>query len=417
MPTLSTTSRALPNAIQVGVITAFFLALCGLLAYLATGSIPAGDGVVYLDQVLGGNLRERTLHLGYLFQLAALAALFGDTAAPLLSALWAVAAWIAAWWGAGALLGDADPTRRRLLALAAPAFLAALIPFWEHALFAEVYGPAAAALLWAAALRLRGRDLGSAAAVGLAAAIHPGSLAWLPALALMGPRRLRYAAIASLFPAALAVVFFGDYVLGGRGVLASLEWPQPWRASQRAWRALVWGASVIAALPILGLLDGRTRRRLLLPLTAGIAAAVLTDWYRDVPAYLPALYLLALAAPVGVEVLSRGGAGRQRAVFVGAAVVLAFQIGEATSHQDRLRRALDREVAALQALDAPDPPLPWGSFGERARYRHYVPQAVGPRHVALPLGDPFDRGICPDQTPRIVGDLQVFVCPSDPLVR
>ena len=414
MSTLSTISRDRWIALQVGVITSFFLLLCGLLGYLATGSIPAGDGVVYLDQVLEGNLRERTLHLGYLFQLAGLAALVGDAAAPLLSALWAAAAWIAAWWGAGALIEDEDPVRGRLLALAAPAFLAALIPFWEHALFAEVYGPAATALLWAAALRLRGRAIPSAVMVGVAVTLHPGSLAWLPAVALIGARRGRFAAIALLLPAAWVAAHFGDYVLGSRGVLASLDWPDPWRASQRAWRSLVWGASVTAALPLMGLLDRRTRRQLLLPLTAGIAIAVLSDWYRDVPAYLPALFLLALAAPVGVQAVARGSVARRRAVYAGVAVVLAFQLGEATSHQDRRRRTLDREVATLRSLATEDAPLPWGSFGERARYQHYVPRATGPLHVALPPGVPFGDGICPDQTPRIVADHQVFVCPSAP---
>ncbi len=417
MQTLSTISRVRSNSIQLAVIVSFFLLLCGLLLYLATGSIPSGDGVVYLDQVLAGNLRERTLHVGYLFQLAVVASLLGDVGATLLSALWAMVAWIAAWWGAQALLGPEVTRQRRHLALAAPAFLAALIPLWEHALFPEVYGPTAAAALGAAALRLHGRPWLSALAAGVAVTMHPGALAWLPTLALMGPRPGRYGAAVLAFPAVLAIALYGDYVMGGRGVLAALEWPDPWRASQRAWRALVWGAPLTAALPAAALVRADVRRRLGYPLAAGIAAAILTDWYHDVPAQLPALYLLSLAAPAGLAVLAGRAAPRRRVVLGIAVVVLGFQIGEATSHQDRKRRALDREVRALQSWAGEDAPLPWGSFGEQARYDHYVPAAAGPAHVALPLGTPFPAGVCPGQTAALAGGLQVFVCPGSPADR
>jgi hypothetical protein len=370
--------------------------------------------VVYLDQVLAGNLRERTLHLGYLFQLFLLASLLGDVGATLLSALWAVVAWVAAWWGALALLGPEVTRRRRLLALAAPAFLAALIPLWEHALFPEVYGPTAAAVLGAAALRLHGRTWLSALAAGLAVTMHPGALAWLPTLALMGPRPGRYAVAVLVFPAVLAVALYGDYLMGGRGVLAAVDWPDPWRASQRAWRAMVWGAPLTAALPAAALLRADVRRRLGYPLAAGIATAILSDWYHDVPAQLPALYLLSLAAPAGLAVLAGQAAPRRRVVLGIAVVVLGFQIGEATSHQDRRRRAVDREVSALRSWAGEEAPLPWGSFGERARYEHYVPGATGPAHVALPLGTPFPAGVCPSQTASLAGVLQVFVCPGRP---
>lgn len=417
MPTLSTNSRTRSSAIQVSVIAGFFLLLCGLLLYLATLSIPAGDGVVYLDQVLAGNLRERTLHLGYLFQLAPLAAMLGDAGATLLSALWALVAWIAAWWGATALVESTDARHRRLLALAAPAFLATLIPLWEHALFPEVYGPTAAALLGAAALRLHGKPVISALAAGLAVTMHPGALAWLPTLALMGPRPGRYGVAVLAFPAVLAAALHGDYLMGGRGVFAALDWPEPWRASQRAWRALVWGASLTAVLPAAALFRADVRRRFGYPLAVGVVLAILTDWYHDVPAQLPALYLLALAAPAGLELLAGTSVPRRRAVIGLAAVVLAFQLGEATSHQDRERRAVDREVRALRSMAGQDAPLPWGSFGERARYDHYVSGAAGPGHVALPLGEPFPARACPTQTAILAGNLQAFVCPETPTDR
>jgi len=381
----------------------------GLIAYLFTARLPAGDIAVYLDQVNAGELGERTVHLGYLLQLWLSYRVLGDAGAPLLSAGWAMVALLAAWWGATAL------TEGRVRALAAPAFLVTMPLFWEHALFGEVYGPAAAALLAAAAARLHGRVLAPALLVGVASTIHPGSLVWLPTIALMGARgRGLLIGIAALLPALVALLFAGDYVLGDRGLVAGLQWPQPWRAAQRAWRALVWAAPLSGTLPLLGLLLPAGRRWIVVPLLPGIVLSILTDWYTDVPATLPALFVVALLAPAGLDVLLAAVPRHRRAILAGAALLLAFQLGEATSVHDRARRRVVAENEAIEAYAEGAAAMPWGTFGERARYEHLVPEHAGPRTVSLPPGTPFAPGACPRAQAVPAGGLQLFVCPHEP---
>ncbi len=416
MPDLSTSPRPRLRRTELLVITGFFATLACLLAYLFTTCVPAGDGAAYLDQVLGGRLAERTLHLGYLVQLWVFAGVFGDGGAALVSALWAVIAALAAWRGAGVLLRGRGPW---WLPLVAPALLMGMAPFWRHALFPEVYGPSAAALLAAAALRVGRRPLAAAALAGVAVAMHPGALAWVPALALMGARPWRWVGGALVLPIVVAVAFHGDYLHGDRGVLQQLDWPRPWLAAQRAWRLLAAAAPLTGALVLLGALDPAARRNVMLPGVVGLALAVLTDWRDDVPAALPALYLAALCAPAGARVLMDGLAGHRRVVEAGIVALLVFGIGDATSAQDRARRVTEREVAAIRALgELKSPPLPWGTFGERARYEHYVtrpPLAEGEQHVKLPPGRAFPPRTCEEQRElvlRIGG--RVFVCAREP---
>ena len=379
------------------------------MAYLLTTRLPAGDIAVYVDQVTAGDLGERTVHLGYLLQLRLLCRVLGDAGAPMLSAAWAMVALLAAWWGAAALV------RGRVLTLAAPAFLLSMPTFWEHALFGEVYGPAAAAVLAAVALRLRGGVLAPALLVGVAATMHPGSLVWLPTVALMGTRgRARLVAIAAALPTAVALAFAGDYLLGDRGLVAGLAWPQPWRAAQRAWRAWVWAAPLSGTLPLLALLHSDGRRRVVLPLIPGITLSILTDWYTDVPGTLPALFVVALLAPAGLHALIRAVPRHRRAILAGATLLLVFQVGEATSVHDRARRRVVRENEAIEAYAGQATAIPWGSFGERARYRHLVPEHAGPEHLSLPPGEPFPPGCCPQQRAVVAAGSQLFVCPHEP---
>jgi len=378
------------------------------MAYLYTASLPAGDAAVYLDQAFDGRLDERTVHAGYLVQLWALSRWLGDAAAPVLSIIWGLTTLLAL-WRASAALGE-----RRWSALVAPAFLVTAVPFWTHSLFAEVYGPSAAALVVAALLRLRNRPIAAGLAAAAAASMHPGALMWLPTLALMGDRRVRFSVAAVLPVAALAAWFAQDYLLGGRGLLPSLAVPQPWWAAQRAWRALTWGAPLTCALCLLGLLDADARRRVLLPLLPGIALSMLTDWYTDVPATLPALYLVALLAPAGARRITRLASSTPRLAVAGLLAVMVFQLGEATSAHDRARRDVERDVERIRALDQPGAPKPWGGFGERARYLHYVQDPTGPMSVSLPPGHPFPAGTCPRQRAAAVSGSEVFLCPHPP---
>jgi len=409
MPELSTSTHPpRPRTHPIGII-GFFLLCGGLAAYLFTAALPAGDAVAYLDQVLAGRLDERTVHIGYLLQLWLAAQALGDAAAPVLSAAWGLTALVAL-WRASVALGE-----RPSIALVAPAFLVTTTPFWTHSLFAEVYGPSAAALVVAALLRLRGHPIAAGLAASIATLMHPGALVWLPTLVLMGDRRVRFAVAAVLPVIAVAAGLADDYLTGGRGVLPTLSAPRPWWAAQRAWRLLVWGAPLTCGLPLLGAFDAAARRQILLPLLPGVALSMLTDWYADVPATLPALYLLALLAPAGARRVLRWGKARLTTVVL--ITLLAFQLGEATSVQDRQRRDTVGEVEAIRALDQPRAPRPFGSFGERARYLHYVQDPSGPMFVALPPGSPFPTGTCPRQRSAAVARLQVFLCPHEPLPR
>lgn len=395
------------------VIIAVFLASAGLLAYLFTAALPAGDAAVYLEQVQQGIFRERTVHLGYLLQLGVWVALAGEHGPPLLSTFWGLVGLAAAAWAGAALVQD------RRLAVAPPLLLLGMAPFWEHTLFAEVYGPAAAALLLGAALALHGQRLAAAVALAVACLMHPGSLLWIPALiwlcSSVRPRArtsLLMAAVIGLPTLAVAGGFAGDYLFGDRGVVALLDWPNPWRGAQRAYRLALVAIPLTGPLLLLGLARP-VARKLGLAVGVGLLAAIFFDWRDDVPAALPALYLAApLAAPGLAVALERLGPPRLVALVV--ALLLVFQIGEATTQQDRARRHVEREVAAIQLLGSEAPPLPSGSFGERVRYHHYVPSAAGPQRVRLPPGTPFDAAVCPDQTGRVAGTIQVFVCAHAP---
>jgi len=391
---------------------------CGLLAYLFTPSLPAGDSAAYLDQVDAGDLGQRTLHLGYLVQLWAATRPLGDAGAAALSAIWGLVALGSLGWASRALAGPEQP---RWVAFAPPIALLGAAPFWTHSLFPEVYGPAAAALTLATALRLHGRAAAAAVVVGLAVTIHPGSLVWLLPLAWIGRERatgrIAFAAGALAIPAAVVLGSPGDYLLGERGVLAALEVPRPWAAAQRGYRLLAAAFPLTGALLAAGWLHRPTRERLAVPALAGALLTLGIDWRSDVPAALPSVYLAPLLAAPAVELLRRR-LGAPRAVVAALALLAAAQIGEATSRHDRARRIVDRQTETLRTLARrAAPPAPWGPYGERARYAHYVDGARGPVHVALPPGVPFAPGACPAASSEPAGDGRVFTCPGPPEER
>jgi hypothetical protein len=415
MPTLSTEPTTPSSRIYLVGITAFFLFVCGLLAYLFTPALPAGDSAAYLDQVGAGDLGQRTLHLGYLVQLSFAAWSLGDAGAPLLSAAWGLLALAMAAWGSAALL---TPRQPRWLAIAPPVALLGAAPFWTHTLFPETYGPAAAALLAAAALRLHGRPAAAAVAAGLAVAIHPGSLVWILPLAWIGvdrPRRkLAFVVGALAIPAAVIAAEPADYLAGDRGVFGLLETPRFGLSIQRTYRLLAGAYPLTGALLAVGWLHGATRARFASPALVGVGLTLLIDWRDDVPAALPVVYLSAMLA-VPALVLLRDRLGAPAAVTAAITLLALAQVGEATSRHDRARRIAVRQVEMLGELNRwPTPPLAWGSYGERARYQHYVSGARGPAHVALPPGAPFPPGICPEQRTAIAGTRRVFTCAGPP---
>ena len=121
-------------------------------------------------------------------------------------------------------------------------------------------------------------------------------------------------------------------------------------------------------------------------------------WVQRRPAAAAAIALGAVLAIGGPTVF---GLQQQR-----AKVAVTSERDEA----DRQRRRAEREVATLQALDGPEAPRPWGSWGERARYTHYLGETEGTAWVALPPGTPFPPGICPEQREIDTGAGRAFVC-------
>ncbi len=410
---MSTVSNARRDRLHLAGIIAVFVTATGLLGYLWSPLLPPGDAAAYVEQALARRLAERTVHLGYIVQLAALVPRFGDAAAPLLSAAWSLVGLAATWSAARALVG------RRSTDLVAPLALLGAAPLWTHALFAEVYGPSAAALALAAGLALRGHRAAAAAAAGLAVSMHPGALAWLPTVALLSPRRpgghawrdRMLLVVAAAAPClVLAAIVPADYLLGQRGVLAVAATPHPWPALQRMVRLAAGSAPLLGGLATLGLLDARGRRwaAAMLP---GVVLTLLTDWRDDVPAAWPALLLSAPMATLGASWVLERAEHRRGAALV-LALLLAAGIGEATSRHDRQRRILSRQVDALRHLAGDETPRAAGTYGERVWYTHYAGPARSEETVLLPPGTPWPADRCPRAAGRPAGALTVDVGPA-----
>jgi hypothetical protein len=240
---------------------------------------------------------------------------------------------------------------------------------WDGAVFCEIYAPLAALCVGAVLALRTGRSVAAAALLFLALATHPGALALLPGLFVLGtpPGRVAGSVRAGALTAAIAlgwVALLGPGAwLGPRGVLAAGADVTPWTALQRAYRVLARDLGV-ASLPLLvGALAVWSRRsaaglRWLGGCTLLLAGTVLgLDRFSDNPAALPLLLLccpLAAAAPSALRALPSRAA---RGALALTATVLVLGVAEATTRQDAVVRAATRaRDEARRSCEGAGPP-------------------------------------------------------------
>lgn len=389
-----------------------------LLGGLFTPCLRSGDAAAYVEEALalrGGGPLLRPLHAGYIAALAAVspAGPRADAVANALSSGLALVGLAAARFAARSLGAG------RVAALVPVWFLLGASPFLDSALFAEVYGPAASALLAAAALGLSGRTWAVPVLAGWAVTVNPGAAAWIPTLSLLaargGLRRSLTGALSLLPAAAVAALWLDGWLEGPRGALAAWEGDVgPVLSLQRAWRLGIEAAP--ATLPLLavgGLAGPRGRAYALAWLPGFVLTCALADRRGDVPAHLASLVLSAPLSALGAEAVARAFAQRRRGTFptaLGVAMLLAFQVGEGTSRHDRLRRRAARAAGACATLGSLEsPPLPVGPWGAVRLCRHQAPDLPGgggggdayPHRVIVPPGRAPTATEARDAAPRM----------------
>lgn len=335
------------------VLLATFVALA---AYLHTPAALDGDGAAYTLQSLAGRPFDRSLHVGVLVPLWAWVAIGGG------ANLFAIV------WGLALLLGlhrlgrSVAPDRSALLA---PAVFLGAAAAWQAALFVEVYGPLAALAVWSVVALRADRPTAAGVLLGWAVLMHPGALALLPGLLLLGGRRPapRTLALALLLPAGVWAALWPDPWTGGRGLASLPAADTGWfRSLQRAWRLLARDLGLTAGVLVLGSIAAwATDRRLLIGLAAVVAGAALgLDRYSDNAGHLVSFALCCGLAPLAPRVIR--SAPRPTAIVLAGLCVLG--VAEATSKHDALRRAVDRD-AARQAESCHLPGPTWAEAMRR----------------------------------------------------
>lgn len=349
-----------------------------VVAYLFRAVQHTGDGAAYTLQAMHGPSLDRAVHAGWLVPLGPWTRTLADlgidpSAATNAASVLAVGAALLFM----ALLA-ADLVREagrggRGDALLAPAVALCSVAVWDAALFTEIYGPLAALCLGTVLALRRGAVTGAATFLFLTWATHPGALALLPGLGILGVSagRERSTVKALVGATVLAVLWVfaigGDEWLGPRGLLAQGSDVTPWQALQRAWRLLARDLGG-ASLPLLaGAAVAWTRRSSAeVRWLAGCGVLLLgtvfvLDRFSDNPAALPLLLLccpLAALAPAGLRDLTPR-AGRAGAALL--ALVLVLGVAEAATREDAVVRAAVRDQAA-RASRCDDPATseePW----------------------------------------------------------
>ncbi|MCO4771965.1 MAG: hypothetical protein KDA24_18180 [Deltaproteobacteria bacterium] len=349
-----------------------------LALYLFRATEHTGDGAAYTLQVSAGVALDRAVHAGWLAPLTAwtqLLDLFGVPAAGATNAASALA------MGLGLLglerLGRElarETGGRATDGLLAPATALCSVAVWDAATFCEVYGPLSATCIGAVLALRSGRSVVAGIAAFAALAVHPGALALLPGLLILGTppgRNLRPAFEAVVVTTVLAtawVLLLGPSSwLGPRGLLAPGADVLAPQALQRAWRLLARDLG-ISALPLLvGGLLAWTRRdarglRWLMGCGLLLLGTVLgLDRFSDNPANLPLFLLctpLAALAPAALRAFPPRAA---RAGSFLVVAVLVLGIAEATTRQDAVARSASKAAEARQLeCDSPGPAgVPW----------------------------------------------------------
>lgn len=350
----------------VGLILA---AYTPLVAYLFRSVERTGDGAAYVLQAAGGDALDRPVHAGWLVPLSAWvrgADLLGVHPAAAANAAGALVMGLGLcllWWlGRDVARQEGVPAPERW-ALLAPGCALGSATVWDAALFCEIYGPLSVCVLASVALARSARPVGAACAFALAVAVHPGALALVPGLLLLGwsglPRDLILALLSSVLVLTWLLLLGTDGWLGDRGIAAAVLDRSPWQSLQGAWRLLardlgltalplLLGAAAVAARPDEG------RRWLLGTLLCVLGASVGLDRTSDNPGQLPALLLLCVVAPLAARAVPTL---HRRTLGVGLALLVGLGVAEATSIHDRVARRAERELAALAAdCDSPPPP-------------------------------------------------------------
>jgi len=369
------------SSISWPAMAALGSAYLALAAYLFRGVQHSGDGAAYVLQAMDGSPWDRSLHVGYLASLkgwvwvAGHLGLGASAAANLLAACCCALALLLVTLLAAGLLADlpgaaSQPRWYRFVPGAAPLTLLAADASWEAALFAEVYGPLATAVLATALALRRGRDRTAALFLLLAALIHPGAWALTPGLLIAAGlradrRTARLIAMAALPWLVCLALLAPEWWSGGRGLLALPGFERsPWQSLQAAWRLLSRDLGVGAAPVLLAavLVTARSTCRSarlwllgVLVMTAGAALGL--DRYPDNCGQLPALWMIACLSPLAVAwlpVLEKPRA--QRFAALAWAVLLALCIADATSRHDALARRAERaNTARVQLCAASEP--------------------------------------------------------------
>lgn len=345
-----------------------FGALTVLAVYLFRPVQATGDGAAYTLQAIGGSAWDRSVHVGYLAPLSiwvrTLATIGCDPAAAtnLLTAAWTFVGLGAATALGKELLTAVEPSPTRPIApILAPLVLASSATVWHATLFCEIYGPLAATITVAAwALRV-GRHRTAAVALAWSIAIHPGAVALLPGVLLVGGlplRSRRSARVAGLAigAATLVVLAMGaDWWTGGRGVLRAAAADQNlFQALQSGWRLVARDVGLPGALLGLGLAVAWSRmpRAVVgLVLVAAGATVGLGRW-SDNPGQLPTLFLIAAFAPLALRVpFGASDIGRTlHRLWTPAIVVVALAgVASGTSRHDAEARRAQREYETLQS--------------------------------------------------------------------
>lgn len=275
-----------------------------LFARWVPAGLAHGDAAVYLQQIVRGDLTERTVHIGYFLIGRALLPLLpggGDYAFNLTSAVFA-----AATVGLVVLLAFAL-TGRRLPALGAALFLLTNYLFALNAVHAEVYVVRTFFLVLALGAWLAARPLLAGAALGVAVLVSPSSLFAVPSFVLLAPRwrplvRLALPALALVAVAVLPVA--GDYLFGPRGMLGGVRAPvELGPALLKEGYELTFGVFLFLPLAALGGL-ALVRDRSLHAYGAALASLwlvslALGERFGDVPIQLPTYVLAAPLIALG----------------------------------------------------------------------------------------------------------------------
>ncbi len=359
----------------VGLI---LVAYTPLVAYLFRAAQRTGDGAAYVLQAAGGDALDRPVHAGWLLPLSAwvrsadLLGLDPSAAANAASAVaMALGLWLL-WWLGRDVARQEGLAGAETWALLAPACAMCSATLWDAALFCEIYGPLGVSVLASVALARSGRALGAACAFTLAVAIHPGALALVPGLLLLGwsgtPRDMGLATMSAVLVLTWLVLLGPDGWLGDRGITAALFDRSPWQSLQEGWRLIARDLGV-SALPLLlgaAVVASRGdegRRWLLGALLCVLGAALGLDRTSDNPGQLPGLLLLCVLAPLAARAVPERRRGP-----LGAALALLMVLGvaEATTRHDVVARQAARAQATRAAACDSPPPSAWREQSLRA---------------------------------------------------